>query len=506
MAETSVSTEKPVVEKAKRYLTLGLLLFVIPILGWLTSLYVENEWNSGLRTALATNGVMTEAEYIERHISYLELCRPGGTLAQSGENEKLCSGAAEIIDARLAAVATGGVGIALILLIVIGQKVAGNDRSKLSAVFSPMVRIVLLALSLSVIAQAGLLVYSLYTLEAAAIHRVHGGILGAIAIGALIGSFQLLRSAFSLMNETAMSLRAELLTRESHPEFYALVGQIAQKLGAQAPDNIVLGLEPNFFVTVSPVKLLSGPGIELKGRTLFMSLSLLEVLSKDELLAVIGHELGHFRGQDTEYSMKFAPIYSRLTTALTAMSGGGNASSLALLPANAVLSVCLGQFAETERTIGRERELLADKAAAEAVSAEALATALIKVSLYAGHWHGLTMHHIDELAEGRYYDNLANTYRGICSNALASINWDEAKPNFVKFVQPHPVDTHPPLGQRLQSLNVSIDDKDVSIAQPAADPAAHLIADIAEYEQRLTILEIQWLEAIGAVVIPRKKD
>lgn len=504
MAEAVVSSGA-VDERTKRYVTLGLLLFAIPILGWLTSLYVESQWDSGLRTALVTNGVMTEAEYAQQHISYVELCRPGGKLAQSG-NDKICSGAEEIGNARLAAEATAGVGIALILLIVLGQKAAGNDRAKLSRVFSPLVRIVLLALSVSVIAQAGLLVYSLYTLEAAAIQRVHGGILAAIAIGAVFGSFQLLKSAFSLLNATPMPLRAELLTRESHPEFYKMVGEIAKKLGAQAPDNIVLGLEPNFFVTVSPVKLLSGQGMELKGRTLFMSLALLEVLSKDELFAVIGHELGHFRGQDTEYSMKFAPIYSRLTTALTAMGTGENASSWALLPATAVLSVCLGQFAETERTIGRERELLADKAAAEAASAEALASALIKVSLYAGYWQALTKQHIDELAEGRYYENLANTYRGICSNVLASINWDEAKSSFVKYVQPHPVDTHPPLGQRLQSLSVTIDGKDASIAQPAAESAAHLIPDITEYEQRLTVLEIQWLEAIGAVIIPRNQN
>lgn len=234
-----------------------------------------------------------------------------------------------------------------------------------------------------------------------------------------------------------------------------------------------------------------------------MSLTLLRILSKDELVAVIGHELGHFRGQDTEYSLKFAPIYSRLTTALAGMGSGDSASSFALLPAMAVLSVCLSQFAETERTIGRERELLADRAGAQASSADALAAALIKVSVYSSCWNSLTKQHIDVLANGRYFENLAEVYRGACDDMHAAIDWSDAKPLFIEYVQPHPVDTHPPLGMRLKSLGVSLEDKDASVAAPAALSASETIPDAADIEQRLTVLEIRWLEAIGVVVLPQ---
>ncbi len=301
-------------------------------------------------------------------------------------------------------------------------------------------------------------------------------------------------------------MRAELLSRTDHPEIYAQVDQIASKLGAEAPDHIVVGLEPNFFVTTNPVQLLGGDGRVLKGRTLFMSLALLRVLSKDELTAVIGHELGHFRGQDTEYSLKFAPIYSRLTSALGGMGSSDGASTFALLPAMAVLNVCLGQFAEAERTIGRERELLADRAGAEAASPEALASALVKVSLYSGYWNTLTQHQIDILAEGRYLENMSEVYQRACADIHSSLDWEEAKPLFSEYVQPHPVDTHPPLGMRLQSLGVSIDNTDASIARPANTPAVETIPDAADIEQRLTVLEIRWLEAVGAVAIPQNES
>lgn len=493
-------------DKVKRIALLSLFLFAIPLLGWLTSLYVEHAWDQEFRNVVVSNGWLTAAEYDSRGLSYLAECAPGGTLASSEDAAEMCSGAGEVADARLASGVTAALGAGLILLILLGKHLAGNDRGRLSRIFGPLVRIVMLVLAVSVIAQAGLLVYSIYTLEAAAIQRVHGGLLAIIGLGALYGSFLLLKNGLGLLKEQPSTLRAELLSRTEHPEIYALVDQVASKLNAEAPDHIVVGLEPNFFVTTNPVQLLGGDGRVLKGRTLFMSLALLRVLSKDELVAVVGHELGHFRGQDTEYSLKFAPIYSRLTSALGGMGSSEGASTFALLPAMAVLNVCLGQFAEAERTIGRERELLADRAGAEAASPEALASALVKVSLYSGYWNTLTQQQIDVLAEGRYLDNMSEVYQRACVDIHSSIDWEGAKPLFSEYVQPHPVDTHPPLGMRLQSLGVSIHDKDASIATPADVAASDTIPDAADIEQRLTLLEIRWLEAIGAVVIPQDQS
>jgi Zn-dependent protease with chaperone function len=491
-----------VAEKAKRVAILALILFAIPILGWLTSLYVESSLDDQFRKAMVDGGVISAATYDANNLGYMKACGPNGLLAETKDATKLCSYAAEVIDSRRASLITAGIGVGLLLLIFIGKGVAGANRRRLSIIFGPLVRIVMVALAVSVIAQAGLLIYSIYTLEAAAIQRVHGGLLAIIGIGALLGCLQLLKSGLWLLKTQPSVLRAELLPDALHTEIYSLVNQVASKMHAQEPDNIVVGLEPNFFVTSNPVELMPGSQV-LKGRTLFISLSLLHLLSRDELAAVIGHELGHYRGQDTEYSLKFAPIYSRLTTALQGMGSGDEAGSIALLPAMAVLAVCLNQFAEAERTIGRERELLADMAGAEAVSPDALASALVKVSLYAGFWTSLSRQHIELLAEGRYFENLAVTYLGVCNDAHQSLDWDEAKPIFAEYQQPHPVDTHPPLGMRLQALGVSLNDKDATVAVPAATPATTLIAGADEIEQRLTLLEIRWMEAMGLVVLPK---
>jgi Zn-dependent protease with chaperone function len=59
------------------------------------------------------------------------------------------------------------------------------------------------------------------------------------------------------------------------------------------------------------------------------------------LTAVIALELAHFRGDDTVYSLKFAPVYRGLGAALEVIDchEEEGASGLAKLPALAILSV-----------------------------------------------------------------------------------------------------------------------------------------------------------------------
>ena len=59
---------------------------------------------------------------------------------------------------------------------------------------------------------------------------------------------------------------------------------------------------------------------------------------------------------------------------------------------------------------------------------------------------------------------------------------------------------------RLRSLGISIDDKDSSLVAPAPDPASAIIPGVANIEEQLTVLEIRYLEAIGAAVVPQPKD
>ena len=284
---------------------------------------------------------------------------------------------------------------------------AGTNRKRLASVFPPLVKLSLFLLSVSVLVQGAILTYAAYIGEAYAIERVHYYIIGAVGLGALVAAVKLIASSFSLGKKLETTVIGDLLPKDTARQIHEFVADIAHKLKACVPDNIVIGLEPNFFATSASVKIL-GKEKPLEGETLYVSAPLARLLSKDELTAVIGHELGHFRGEDTVYTLKFAPVYTGLAKALDVMGTAEEegASGLAKLPALAMLSFMFDTFSRSERHVGRERELMADKAGVEVSSTEALATALLKVTLYSGLWSDIRENNIKRLNSGKIAGNL----------------------------------------------------------------------------------------------------
>ena len=131
-------------------------------------------------------------------------------------------------------------------------------------------------------------------------------------------------------------------------------------VGTEPPVNIIAGITPTFFVTETPV--LAGEK-DFQGRSLYLSVPLCRTLTENELKSIIGHELAHFHGQDTEFSRRFYPLYRRGANTLqvvsdTARSVGGG--GWALVPAIWLLSLYLESFSTAEAQISREREIAAD--------------------------------------------------------------------------------------------------------------------------------------------------
>ncbi len=493
--------------RAKAVALLALCVFLVPLLGWLTGLYVESDYEGQFRDLVITQErVMTATEYAEQNMSYLSFCSNASQGGDNGDLADFCSFADEVNYVKIASWGSAAVGALLMALIVGGRLVAGTDRARMSRVFEPLVQAVMLLLAASVLAQAALFVYSIYTLEVAAIQRVHGGLLLAVALGAVGACWVLLKSSLQLMRAPPMVVRGEAVQADDGSRLVSLVNEVATALNAERPQNIVLGLEPNFYVTATDVRLL-GEDKPLSGRTLFLSLALMRLFSIDELKAVIGHELGHFRGEDVAYSMRFAPTYARLQQALAGLGEStGGAGDLARLPALIALSMCLNEFASAERTVGRDRELQADRAGAEAAGERALARALVKVSLFVPQWNALARANIDELAEGRMFTNLGTAYAASCSDLAHGRDWQAIRDELGAHTQPHPIDTHPPLSQRLQNLGIPLKDVSAEECSVPERSAIDLVENVEALEQRLSVLEARWLVAIGAVVVPEMES
>lgn len=283
------------------------------------------------------------------------------------------------------------------------------------------------------------------------------------------------------------------LTPEGAPNLWNQVHVLAAKLGALTPDNLIVGLEPTFFVTEAAVKRVGG---YFQGRTLYLSLPLCRILSAEELRAVIGHELGHFRGADTVFSQKFYPIYRSVTTSLFALEASqhGGLRGLVLLPAAAILKLYMEAFESAESEIGRERELVADQAGAEASSARALASSLVKLHAFGYYYLSARDRLCESLTAGKSAGNLSLLFGDyVKSEATAShfVGLDAEK-------LPHPTDTHPPLGVRLEALGCTLESIEPAALDVAPQgKAVELVDDYLSIEKELTDLETKYLVKIG---------
>lgn len=386
---------------------------------------------------------------------------------------------------RSAAVGAGVSGLGWLGIIAAAGRLARRRRRMLLAVFRPGLYLTGAFLVVLIAVHGILAVTAVYLGEAALIGRIHVGVILAIAGGVLLGVGAVGRATFSVVKTVSMTVVGRRLAPQESPALWALVRDTAEAAGTAPPDHIVAGLEPNFFVTEASVRTLDG---ELKGRTMFISLPLSRILSRRELQAVIGHELGHYRGQDTEFSRKFYPIYRGTWDALVGLEAGGGegAGRLALLPATAILAFFFEAFTVAEHEISRERELEADRVGGRIGGASAAASALVKVHAFTGYWDVIRREMARALADGKAYTNVSAFF----SRLVADNVRPEALVGLGEQRLAHPTDTHPPLGVRLQSLGVSLAAVEAAaLTVPPSEPAAALVTALESIEEELSGVE-----------------
>ncbi|MFJ4063709.1 M48 family metallopeptidase [Pseudomonas sp. NPDC089996] len=282
------------------------------------------------------------------------------------------------------------------------------------------------------------------------------------------------------------------LTPQQAPALWARVQGLAKRLEALAPDHIVVGFLDGFYVTSSDVLLHPGER-KLQGRTLYLPLPLMAVLSRSESDAVITHELAHFSGEDTEYSMRFMPIYlgaGRSIAVVGEHMEAGVLQGLLTLPAYALAMHFMQRFDFAVSHWSRKRELLADAAGARVAGPQAVVGSLVRI----GALEGLIDHHQTEMCmqpEAWPEDMLVATLEYLATQNICLPDDELAD------VVGHPTDSHPPTRQRIQALGLSVDD---ALASEALRPVvpAQALACLAEQVPDLQALSRKLSAAIGS--------
>ncbi|WP_159993319.1 M48 family metallopeptidase [Roseomonas sp. 18066] len=276
--------------------------------------------------------------------------------------------------------------------------------------------------------------------------------LGLGALVVLVQALRQLRAAWRLFTPDPLTVFGRRLDPAQAPGLWTRIEKLAAAAGATPPDHLVVGLTEGFFVTSSDVAL--QPGEEkLEGRTLYLPLPQMAMLDAAESGAIIGHELGHFTGEDTEYSRRFVPIHAgvlRSLEAVAASEGGNGLNSILTRPALLLGAFFLQQFDHAVHHWSRLREFAADAVGARVTSAPAAASALLRSSAIAPRIHEVLVAARDAPGARGSRDLLAEMLAAAAERGL------DDPSRHLEDRQPHPTDTHPPDSQRLASLGQAV--------------------------------------------------
>ncbi|MEY1422651.1 M48 family metallopeptidase [Morganella morganii] len=259
-----------------------------------------------------------------------------------------------------------------------------------------------------------------------------------------------LRKSFAMFRSEPSDVTGHAVSREEAPGLWQWVDDIAAKVGTSSPDHIVVGMTECFYVTSHSISLNENQLIE--GKTLYFPLLYSALLNREEASAVIGHELGHFTGEDTTYSLNFAPIYAGMShsISLVASEVQDYYSKVIMSPSVYLGIFFLEQFDFAVSHWSRIRELEADKAGASVSSPAAVASSLLRISAVSE----VISETLGELYEGTLKtDDLLP----VVMARLRERGMPEAG-QFLNEATSHPSDTHPQTRTRIEALSQDISD------------------------------------------------
>ena len=81
---------------------------------------------------------------------------------------------------------------------------------------------------------------------------------------------------------------------------------------------------------------------------------------------------------------------------------------------------------------------------------------------------------------------MARAYAAQCETFVAGLDWSVARSKLEESVQPHPVDTHPPLLQRLENLHLRLADFTLPDLALLLSPACDIVDAADSLDEELS--------------------
>jgi Zn-dependent protease with chaperone function len=371
-------------------------------------------------------------------------------------------------------------GITLFLLVAIygAAAVANGSRTRLAAIFPPGILFVLVMLAGIIVLQAIILTATLYVL----IYTLtRGAVIGGMFIGAIvaevIGICVMLAAVIEALRPEPFEITGRNLSRSEQPRLWQFIDDVASKLGVSSPQSVVCGLPPHFFAIAGDAKI-RGRRERLLPNTLYLSLPLMRVMSPRELECTMGHELGHFIGEDRAYTSNFVSIFSASIRSLEAIRDHG---TLVILPAFMVLALFLEAFGIAGLAVSRKRELEADRFGISVSDIRAYTSSLLRIVALSPLWYSV----LQTAAKEGGLKNASATFNALATDFVSSVDRADMLSKIASMRVAHPTDTHPTIAERFRAHGQELNGAESLIDLPP-DRSIALVDDYEVLEESLT--------------------
>jgi Zn-dependent protease with chaperone function len=293
------------------------------------------------------------------------------------------------------------------------------------------------------------------------------GFLAVVAVGLVI-------AAIFKRPKTDFQLDGNVIPRDAAEPLWHALRAICDRVGTTPPDQVIVGIDDNFFVTEHPVIV---QGNTLRGRTLFVSLSLLKQLHGAEAEAVLAHEMAHFSGNDTLYSKRISPLLTCYGSYLQTLHEGGVTMPVFyfMLCFRALYQLSLGR-------LSRQRERRADRIAVESTSPRDFAGALLRIVAYARYRQTVQKDLFDNeraLESANISERIEQGFPQYAVSLASNLDLGSQETS-------HPFDSHPPLSERLDAIGMPLGSSGPQslLAMPGDGRWYYLIPNVAQLERQ----------------------
>ena len=437
-------------EFAKTFAVPALLIFVIPIISWFFFRYAQAVYDRNVRDLVQaqiraatdlTNDQREKAiEFFDKTPFSQQLLDPA--VAQNTDSELRFSYTTFRWMIRLSAISVIS-GIAVFLFA--GLCVWFSLRSQFVQYYCLLASWHVLRIygAMQTIVIAVLVVALSYWATAILFEMYIAKLIFLAAIVAFAGVVVVIKAIFTSPKVDSTIEGIVLKPEESAPLWQELKS-ICDKVGTSPPDQIIAGIDDNFFVTEQP---LTVKGTVYQGKSLFVSLPLLKQLHTSEATSIIAHEMAHFSGNDTLYSRKITPLIQRYNNYL-----GGLYETPITRPIFHFMVFFRALFDLSLSKLSREREFRADAISASVTSERDFASALLRTVAYSKFRHSIEMELFEQQQQLATVDISNRIEKGFVDSLSEFVN----DPLISQAETAHPFDTHPSLSQRLNHLGIDL--------------------------------------------------